>query len=32
VAARLGRAWIAGDGDPRYVGLTRDRLAAARTA
>lgn len=32
VAARLGRAWIAGDGDPRYVGLTRDRLAAARSA
>jgi DNA modification methylase len=29
VAARLGRAWIAGDADPRYVGLTRERLGAA---
>jgi site-specific DNA-methyltransferase (adenine-specific) len=29
VAARHGRSWIVGDGDPRYVGLTRDRLAAA---
>jgi site-specific DNA-methyltransferase (adenine-specific) len=28
VAARLGRAWLAGDGDARYVGLTRERLAA----
>jgi len=28
VAARLGRSWIAGDGDPRFVGLTRERLAA----
>ncbi len=26
VAARLGRRWLAGDADPRYVGLTRDRL------
>lgn len=30
VAARLGRAWIAGDGDPRFVGLTRERLAAQK--
>src|SRR5258706_6617698 len=29
VAARLSRSWIAGDRDPRYVGLTRERLAAA---
>ena len=29
VAARLGRAWLAGDADPRYVGLTRERLALA---
>jgi site-specific DNA-methyltransferase (adenine-specific) len=28
VAARLGRSWIAGDGDPRFVGLARERLAA----
>jgi DNA modification methylase len=27
VAARLGRAWIAGDSDPRFVGLARERLA-----
>ncbi|MBX3154613.1 MAG: site-specific DNA-methyltransferase [Deltaproteobacteria bacterium] len=27
VAARLGRRWLAGDADARYVGLTRDRLA-----
>jgi site-specific DNA-methyltransferase (adenine-specific) len=26
VAARLGRRWIAGDADARYVGLTRERL------
>lgn len=26
VAARLGRKWIAGDTDPAYVGLARDRL------
>jgi site-specific DNA-methyltransferase (adenine-specific) len=26
VAERLGRAWIAGDADPRYVGLARERL------
>jgi site-specific DNA-methyltransferase (adenine-specific) len=28
VAARLGRSWIAGDGDPRFVGLARERLIA----
>jgi DNA modification methylase len=27
VAARLGRQWIAGDADARYVGLARERLA-----
>ena len=26
VATRLGRRWIAGDADARYVGLTRERL------
>ena len=26
VAERLGRRWIAGDADPRYVGLTRQRV------
>jgi site-specific DNA-methyltransferase (adenine-specific) len=26
VAERLGRKWIAGDADARYVGLSRDRL------
>jgi site-specific DNA-methyltransferase (adenine-specific) len=26
VAARLGRTWIAGDADARYVGLARDRV------
>lgn len=31
VAARLGRAWLAGDADARYVGLARERLAG-RTA
>jgi len=32
VAERLGRRWIAGDAEPRYVGLARERLAAqART-
>jgi site-specific DNA-methyltransferase (adenine-specific) len=30
VAARLGRSWIAGDGDPRFVGLARERLIARR--
>ncbi len=28
VAERSGRRWIAGDTDPRYVGLTRRRLRA----
>ncbi|MBV8758000.1 MAG: site-specific DNA-methyltransferase [Deltaproteobacteria bacterium] len=28
VAARLGRKWLAGDADARYVGLTRERLRA----
>jgi site-specific DNA-methyltransferase (adenine-specific) len=28
VAERLGRSWIAGDGDPRFVGLARERLVA----
>lgn len=32
VAAKLGRRWIAGDAEARYVGLTRERLArSART-
>ena len=26
VAQKLGRRWLAGDADARYVGLTRDRL------
>lgn len=26
VASRLGRSWLAGDADARYVGLTRERL------
>ena len=26
VAQKLGRRWLAGDADPRYVGLTRERL------
>jgi len=26
IAERLGRRWIAGDRDPRYVGLARERL------
>lgn len=30
VATRLGRRWIAGDADARFVGLTRDRLRAAQ--
>ena len=30
VADRLGRSWIAGDGDPRFVGLARDRLTSSR--
>lgn len=28
VAARLGRRWIAGDADARFVGLSRERLLA----
>jgi site-specific DNA-methyltransferase (adenine-specific) len=28
VAARLGRRWLCGDADPRYVGLARVRLQA----
>lgn len=32
VAARLGRKWLAGDGDARYVGLARERLRAGATA
>jgi site-specific DNA-methyltransferase (adenine-specific) len=28
VAARLGRAWLAGDRDPRFVGLARERILA----
>jgi site-specific DNA-methyltransferase (adenine-specific) len=29
VAARLGRRWIAGDADARYVGMARERLRHA---
>jgi len=32
VAARLGRRWLAGDADARYVGLARDRLRASASA
>ncbi len=32
VAARLGRRWLAGDADPRYVGLARSRVTAAPAA
>jgi site-specific DNA-methyltransferase (adenine-specific) len=32
VAARLGRRWLAGDADARYVGLARARLTAAPRA
>ncbi len=32
VAARLGRRWLAGDADPSYVGLTRERLTAATSS
>ena len=28
VAARLGRQWLAGDADARYVGLARERITA----
>lgn len=31
VAGRLGRKWIAGDADARYVGLARERLTATTT-
>jgi site-specific DNA-methyltransferase (adenine-specific) len=32
VAARLGRKWLAGDADARYVGLARDRVRAVTSA
>jgi site-specific DNA-methyltransferase (adenine-specific) len=32
VAARLGRRWLAGDADARYVGLARERLKTAAPA
>lgn len=32
VAARLGRKWLAGDSDARYVGLARDRIKTSATA
>jgi site-specific DNA-methyltransferase (adenine-specific) len=32
VAARLGRRWLAGDADATYVGLARERVAAATPA
>ena len=32
VAARLGRRWLAGDADARYVGLARRRLTTAASA
>ena len=32
VAARLGRRWLAGDADARYVGLARERLTSAAEA
>lgn len=31
VAARMGRKWLAGDADARYVGLARERVRAAAT-
>ena len=31
VAARLGRNWLAGDSDARYVGLARDRIESSAT-
>ena len=31
VAARLGRSWVVGDGDPRFVGLARERLVAQQS-
>jgi site-specific DNA-methyltransferase (adenine-specific) len=30
VAAKLGRKWLAGDADARYVGLARERLTSGR--
>ena len=30
VAARLGRKWLAGDADARYVGLARERITTSR--
>jgi site-specific DNA-methyltransferase (adenine-specific) len=30
VAARLGRRWLAGDADPRFVGVARQRLERER--
>jgi site-specific DNA-methyltransferase (adenine-specific) len=30
VAERLGRRWLAGDADPRFVGLARERLEMRR--
>ncbi|NVB77526.1 MAG: site-specific DNA-methyltransferase [Kofleriaceae bacterium] len=32
VAAKLGRKWLAGDADARYVGLARDRLTGTTVA
>jgi site-specific DNA-methyltransferase (adenine-specific) len=32
VATRLGRNWLAGDADARYVGLARERLVASAAA
>jgi site-specific DNA-methyltransferase (adenine-specific) len=32
VASRLGRRWLAGDADARYVGLARERLLAASSS
>jgi site-specific DNA-methyltransferase (adenine-specific) len=31
VAAKLGRKWLAGDADARYVGLARERVRSAMT-
>jgi len=31
VAQKLGRRWLAGDADARYVGLARDRLTQTQT-
>jgi site-specific DNA-methyltransferase (adenine-specific) len=32
VAARLGRRWLVGDADARYIGMARERLATAASA